>query len=73
MTTTPEAQPTFVFGPMVQWDTADMAEFQTPEWVEVEGRRFMWNPAQGAYDGLYIEPGLNDGTLTQDSYYEIED
>ncbi|QDP44723.1 hypothetical protein STANKTOSSA_51 [Microbacterium phage Stanktossa] len=69
MTHTPQSKPTF--GPMVPFGPG-MEPFETPEWVEVEGRRFPWDPEQGCYVGLYIEPAYGD-TLTEDSYWEIEE
>ncbi|QDF16014.1 hypothetical protein H3N89_gp49 [Microbacterium phage MonChoix] len=63
------------FGPLVPWGEPEMEPFTTPAWVEIEGRRFTWDPETGCYPGLYIEPGLNDmaQSLTADSYYEIEE
>ncbi|AUX83201.1 hypothetical protein PBI_PEPPINO_51 [Microbacterium phage Peppino] len=65
-------EPRFTFGPMVPFGPG-MEPFETPEWVEVEGRRFVWDPEQGCYPGLYIEPAGPNDSLTQESYYEIEE
>ena len=75
MTTTPESTPRFYFGSPVPFGP-DMEEFSTPAFVEIAatGQRFHWDPEQGCYEGLYIEPGFDgDGhSLTQESYFEIE-
>ncbi|WIC89610.1 hypothetical protein SEA_GARDENB_52 [Microbacterium phage GardenB] len=71
-TSAPQPQPQPTFGPMVPFGPG-MEGFETPEWVEIAGRRFPWDAEQGTYVGLYIEPVDHDGTLTADSYYEIEE
>ncbi|GLI28491.1 hypothetical protein ARHIZOSPH14_27330 [Agromyces rhizosphaerae] len=63
--------PTPTLGPMVPMG-GDMEPFTTPAWIEVEGCRFHWDAEEGTYPGLYVEPWLTDGTLTEDIYYEIE-
>lgn len=60
------------FGKLVPFGEG-MPECTTPETVTVEGRTFTWDPIEMCYPGLYIEPADSDGTLTQDSYYEIEE
>ncbi|QDP44104.1 hypothetical protein SEA_MCGALLEON_53 [Microbacterium phage McGalleon] len=69
MDTNAHGLPKPTFGPLVPF----MEEFTTPEWIEIEGRRFPWDPEQETYVGLYVEPYLTDGTLTEDIYYEIEE
>ncbi|URC17909.1 hypothetical protein SEA_ENDOR_53 [Microbacterium phage Endor] len=65
-------EPRLTFGPMVPFGPG-MEPFETPEWVAVGDRRFTWDPEQGCYPGLYIEPVDHDGTLTAESYFEIEE
>ena len=57
-----------VLGPLVPF----MEDFTTPAWVEVEGERFTFDAEQGCYPGIYVEPVMSDGTLTEEAYYEIE-
>lgn len=72
-TTNAHGLPTPTFGPEVPFGSPEMEPFTTAEWIEIEGRRFTWDPEQGTYPGLYVEPWMTDGTLTADIYYEIED
>ena len=64
-------RPPLVLGPMVPWGVKFMEPFTTPAWVSVAGRRFPWNPEQGCYEGIHVEPVDNDGNLGPTSYYEV--
>lgn len=73
MDTNSHGDPIPTFGPMVPYGDL-VPGFETPEWIEIEGKRYPWDPSNGAYKGLYIEPLNDDGDLDPyESYYEIEE
>lgn len=53
---------------------------EVPSYIVAEGIRFNWREDQGCfryYDGfqlmdLYVEPDDNYGTISEDSFYEID-
>ena len=67
MTNMPEEK--LQLGPMV---FSEALGIETPAFLTVQRQTFFWSEQGGCYEGLYVEPDDNDGTISPDSYYEIE-